>query len=99
MSVFSSAYACVPVGLTSVSLNLVFSTVVNPVKKVWLYEDEGETTEMFIEPGDRIRFRVAEEIFEDSKPKMGGEIQDKVIPYKIIAAIDDDGLGPVSWWN
>ena len=54
---------------------------------------------MFIEPGDRIRFRVAEEIFEDSKPKMGGEIQDKVIPYKIIAAIDDDGLGPVSWWN
>ena len=76
-----------------------FSTEVNPVKKVWLYEDEGETTEMFIEPGDRIRFRVAEEIFEDSKPKMGGEIQDKVIPYKIIAAIDDDGLGPVSWWN
>jgi len=68
-------------------------------KWVWLYEDEGETTEMFIEPGDRIRFRVAEEIFEDSKPKMGGEIQDKVIPYKIIAAIDDDGLGPVSWWN
>lgn len=54
---------------------------------------------MFIEPGDRIRFRVAEEIFEDSKPKMGGEIQDKVIPYKIIAAMDDDGLGPVSWWN
>ena len=53
---------------------------------------------MMIDPGDEIRFRVKEEIFENAKPKMGEE-SDRVIPYKIIAAIDEDGLGPISWWN
>ena len=76
---------------------------------MWIYEDEdsdsgegggGGMTEMMIDPGDLIRFRVKEEIFENSKPKMGNsEETERVIPYKIIAAIDEDGLGPVTWWN
>lgn len=55
---------------------------------------------MAIEIGDRIKFRVKEEIFEETKPKMGKDEDNiyKPIPYKIIAAIDEDGLGPVSWW-
>ena len=73
--------------------------------QIWIFEDEGDeeggAQDMPIEIGDRIRFRVKSEIFTDTKPKMGSleeENTHKAIPYKIIAAIDEDGLGPVSWW-
>ena len=72
------------------------------LEQIWIFEDEdtGDSTEMAIEIGDRMRFRVKEEIFEETKPKMGKDEDNiyKPIPYKIIAAIDEDGLGPVSWW-
>ena len=29
----------------------------------------------------------------------GEEKEEKVIPYKIIATIEDDGLGPLGWWS
>jgi len=57
---------------------------------------------MVIEPGNKIRFRVKDEIFENAKPAMcvtGEEKEEKVIPYKIIATIEDDGLGPLGWWS
>ena len=49
-------------------------------------------------------FKLQDEIFENAKPKMSaipveGEKEEKVIPYKIIATIEDDGLGPVGWWS
>ena len=57
---------------------------------------------MTILSGDQIRFRVKDEIFIDTKPKMGTveveETTERSIPYKIIASIDEDGLGPVKWW-
>ena len=74
----------------------------NTLLKIWIFEDEdtGSSEDMAIEIGDRLRFRVKEEMFEETKPKMGNEedVIYRPIPYKIIAAIDEDGLGPVSWW-
>ena len=48
------------------------------------------------------KFDFKEEIFENAKPVMSTqneEKEEKVIPYKIIATIEDDGLGPVGWWS
>ena len=52
----------------------------------------------------RKKVYLQDEIFENAKPKMSaipveGEKEEKVIPYKIIATIEDDGLGPVGWWS
>ena len=57
---------------------------------------------MVLRDQGQYKFDFQEEIFENAKPVMSTqneEKEEKVIPYKIIATIEDDGLGPVGWWS
>lgn len=74
---------------------------------VWDYETEGETHHLFVEIGEKIRFKVVAEQFTDTTPSgpeasetESGAIERKEgkIPYLIYGAINDQGLGLVSWW-
>ncbi|CAF1041139.1 unnamed protein product [Adineta ricciae] len=75
----------------------------------WQYETGDETHDLVMEIGEEIRFRVVQEIFEDTAPKespnSGASItqtandDDKKIPYTIIGSISEPGLGLKSWWT
>lgn len=55
------------------------------------------------------RFRVVQEIFEDTAPKEmptgsgtmlnTGSDEEKKVPYRIIGSISEQGLGLKSWWE
>lgn len=59
--------------------------------------------------GEQIKFRVSGELFEESSPvgppsdkpstSSNATNTDSKIPYKIIAAINESGLGLLSWWD
>ncbi|CAL4069778.1 unnamed protein product [Meganyctiphanes norvegica] len=73
---------------------------------IWDYEVEGETHNMFIDIGERIRVKVVAEQFTDTTPTgpdtiVGEDLVEKKegkIPYLIYGSINDQGLGLVSWW-
>eukprot|EP00095_Tigriopus_kingsejongensis_P003198 snap_masked-scaffold50_size457468-processed-gene-0.1 protein:Tk03198 transcript:snap_masked-scaffold50_size457468-processed-gene-0.1-mRNA-1 annotation:"dna-directed rna polymerase iii subunit rpc8" len=82
---------------------------------VWVWEyptDEGHH-DMFMDPGETIRFRVISEHFVDTSPSapdlhpkdpsaalaQGSEPEDKKIPYLLHASVNEPGLGLISWWN
>ena len=77
--------------------------------QVWVWEfpseDEGHV-DLFMDPGEEIRFRVTSESFVDTSPP-GPETKKDIkteenkprIPYQIQASINEPGLGLLSWWN
>lgn len=79
-------------------------------EQAWVWEypvDDGEKHDLFMDIGEPIKFRVSGEIFEESSPigppksdKPGSSTQLKEIkaPYRINAAINESGLGVLSWW-
>nr|ACO11554.1 DNA-directed RNA polymerase III subunit RPC8 [Caligus rogercresseyi] len=76
--------------------------------QVWVWEyptEDGEKHDLFMDPGEEIRFRVTAETFSDTSPNVdpnaegqSGESNDK-IPYTISASVNEPGLGLHSWWN
>ncbi|XP_014219497.1 DNA-directed RNA polymerase III subunit RPC8 [Copidosoma floridanum] len=74
-------------------------------EQVWVWEyDDGEKHDLFMDVGEIIRFRVVKETFVDSLPNTPGESGEKTeplvsSPYVLEAAIDEPGLGLLSWWN
>lgn len=79
----------------------------------WIYEntDDGTQTEMRMEQGEQIRFRVCESEFVDltpNKPEKVGDVpgaaaavmpaSSRKVPYTIHGDIQDAGLGMVDWW-
>jgi len=75
---------------------------------VWEYptEDDGGHHDLFMDPGEEIRFRVTSEAFVDTSPSApdvkGAAVvseEDSKIPYQISASINEPGLGLLSWWN
>jgi DNA-directed RNA polymerase III subunit RPC8 len=75
-----------------------------PVEKAWVWKPD-DTTELFIDINDKIRFRVEEEIFVNIKPKSSNEalgleeVKNKAPPYALLASCQTDGMGCVSWWD
>ncbi|TRY77865.1 hypothetical protein TCAL_08137 [Tigriopus californicus] len=84
-------------------------------EQVWVWEyptDEGHH-DMFMDPGEEIRFRVTSEVFVDTsptapeaapkEPPTSGSNADlaevKRIPYLLHASVNEPGLGLISWWN
>lgn len=72
---------------------------------IWEYEVEDEKHELFMDPGEEIRFRVRDEVFVDTTPA-GPETaetiekpEDKKVPYTLVGSISEPGLGLLSWWN
>ncbi|XP_064644259.1 DNA-directed RNA polymerase III subunit RPC8-like [Lineus longissimus] len=75
---------------------------------VWEYATEDGSHDLFMDVGEVIRFRVAEETFVDttpSVPESGSDAKDtydgdlKKSPYSIVGSISEPGLGLLSWWN
>lgn len=83
-------------------------------EQAWVWEypvDDGEKHDLYMDIGEIIKFRVTEEIFEDNSP-VGPPTNDKQsattapstsieikTPYKILGAINESGLGLLSWWD
>ncbi|XP_054160729.1 DNA-directed RNA polymerase III subunit RPC8-like [Oppia nitens] len=75
----------------------------------WEYEDN----KLFMDIGEKIRFKVKEELFVDTSPSgptstsniSGGDNTNTVtdnkrkIPYLIKGTINESGLGLISWWK
>uniref|UniRef100_A0A6M2DMN0 DNA-directed RNA polymerase III subunit RPC8 n=1 Tax=Xenopsylla cheopis TaxID=163159 RepID=A0A6M2DMN0_XENCH len=81
------------------------------IEQAWIWEydlGDGTTHDLYMDIGEKIRFRVTNEIFEETSPDSGppGTQQTSTNPsdtvqaaYKIIATICEPGLGLLSWWN
>ncbi|XP_026316827.1 DNA-directed RNA polymerase III subunit RPC8 [Hyposmocoma kahamanoa] len=70
---------------------------------VWEYpKEDGEKHDLFMDSGEPIRFRVTSETFEESLPTgpPGTECPvQTVAPYRLIAGINEPGLGLLTWWE
>ncbi|XP_023332741.1 DNA-directed RNA polymerase III subunit RPC8 [Eurytemora carolleeae] len=71
---------------------------------VWEYPVEDGHHDMFLDPGEQIRFRVVSETFTDLGPKQEnseqeGQQEERLPPYAVTATINEPGLGLLSWWN
>jgi len=72
---------------------------------VWEYPTEDGHHDLFMDPGEQIRFRVVSEQFTDTGPKqeIGKETEikqeDRIAPYSVTGSINEPGLGLLSWWS
>ncbi|XP_034944115.1 DNA-directed RNA polymerase III subunit RPC8 [Chelonus insularis] len=75
---------------------------------VWEYDTgDGEKHDLFMDAGEPIRFRVVSETFMETLPISGPtgskEVEKpenkSVSPYVLNGAIDEPGLGLLSWWE
>lgn len=72
-----------------------------PVDKAWVWQPD-EETELFIDINEKIRFRIEEEIFVNIKPKINEDAEEstnQTPPYALLASMQTDGMGCVSWWD
>ncbi|XP_055903560.1 DNA-directed RNA polymerase III subunit RPC8 [Eupeodes corollae] len=80
-------------------------------EQAWVWEypvDDGEKHDLFMDIGEPIKFRVSGELFEESSPigppkndqpgSSTAQLKEIKTPYRIIAAINESGLGVLSWW-
>lgn len=79
-----------------------------PREQAWVWKN-GDS-ELYIDTNEKIRFRVEQELFNESQPtKPKGEMEGEdngpsdayhaVPPYSIIGSCQVDGMGLVSWWE
>ncbi|BET03174.1 RNA polymerase III [Nesidiocoris tenuis] len=71
---------------------------------VWEYDNNGEKHDLFMDPGESIRFRVTSETFIETSPiSNDADLQKEKAttgtPYSITATINEPGLGLLSWWE
>ncbi|KAK7075729.1 DNA-directed RNA polymerase III subunit RPC8 [Halocaridina rubra] len=75
---------------------------------VWDYQTEDETHHLYMDIGEKIRFKIIAEQFADTTPAgpeltegidTASERKDGKKPYMIYGTINDQGLGLVSWWT
>ncbi|XP_076062861.1 RNA polymerase III subunit H [Oratosquilla oratoria] len=75
---------------------------------VWDYQTEEETHHLFMDIGEKVVFKVIAEEFTDTTPSgpdvgesstsNSSSTSERKLPYIIYGAINDQGLGLVSWW-
>ncbi|KAG0723017.1 DNA-directed RNA polymerase III subunit RPC8 [Chionoecetes opilio] len=75
---------------------------------VWDYQTDDDTHHLFMDVGGRIRFKVVAEQFVDTTPagpnlaagdSSVADRKEGKVPYIVYGAINDQGLGLVSWWT
>ncbi|XP_062562707.1 DNA-directed RNA polymerase III subunit RPC8 [Armigeres subalbatus] len=80
-------------------------------EQAWVWEyplEDGKKHDLYMDIGESIKFRVSGELFEESSP-IGPPDQEapststtttdaSKTPYRIMAAINESGLGLLSWW-
>jgi len=81
------------------SSNLRLPYTYDDLQKVWVWQYRNPETKdhvnFFYEKNELIRFRVISVEFPESK---GPDDGNRETPMKVVGAVDDDGLGCVSWW-
>ncbi|XP_033211050.1 DNA-directed RNA polymerase III subunit RPC8 [Belonocnema kinseyi] len=78
-------------------------------ERIWVWEyktDDGEKHDLFMDEHEIIRFRVVNEVFSETSPtspQVTGEAEKTETknssPYTLWGAIDEPGLGCLSWWE
>uniref|UniRef100_A0A1B6CV80 RNA polymerase III subunit C25 n=1 Tax=Clastoptera arizonana TaxID=38151 RepID=A0A1B6CV80_9HEMI len=82
----------------------------NEAEQVWIWEfdNDGDKHDLFMDPGEKIKFRVISESFTEvspiqcpDNPELPHEIisTEPKVPYSIVATINEPGLGVLSWWD
>lgn len=74
---------------------------------IWEFDNDGDKHDLFMDPGEKIKFRVTSEMFIETSPVQcpdNPELPETLnaepkIPYSIIASINEPGLGVLSWWD
>lgn len=81
-------------------------------EQAWVWEyplEDGGHHDLFMDINNPIKFKVTGEAFEESSP-IGPPIVDETnsattsnaepkVPYRITGAINESGLGLLSWWD
>ena len=68
----------------------------------WEYVTPDATHELYMDIGEPIRFRIADEIFVDTTPQSKADEtvnKESHIPYLLKAHVSEPGLGLLSWWT
>ncbi|VDO96013.1 unnamed protein product [Soboliphyme baturini] len=68
---------------------------------IWDYPTDDGSVELFMEPGNEVRFRVMEEKFTDvglNSTASDDNPVERESPYEITGSIGEAGLGCISWW-
>lgn len=75
---------------------------------VWEFDNDGDKHDLFMDPGDKLKFRVISEQFTETSPiscpdidgaPSTSEVDAPKIPYSLTASINEPGLGILSWWQ
>lgn len=70
---------------------------------VWHPDPEDPEGELFFDINEKVRFRVEEEMFVNTKPKLGYETEEEIAkkpaPYWLKASMQLEGMGCISWWD
>ncbi|XP_054287459.1 DNA-directed RNA polymerase III subunit RPC8-like [Macrosteles quadrilineatus] len=74
---------------------------------VWEFDNDGDKHDLFMDPGEKLKFRVTSELFVETSPVQcpdNPELPDTIntepkVPYSITATINEPGLGVLSWWD
>lgn len=81
-------------------------------EQAWVWEyplEDGGHHDLFMDLNNQIKFKVTGELFEESSPIGPPMVDDSSssansnaepkVPYKITGAINESGLGLLSWWD
>ncbi|XP_014296147.1 DNA-directed RNA polymerase III subunit RPC8 [Microplitis demolitor] len=78
-------------------------------EQVWVWEydtGDGEKHDLFMDIGEPLRFRIVSESFVETFPDGPTAVTDStkntdksISPYVLSGAIDEPGLGLLSWWE
>lgn len=76
-------------------------------ESVWVWEyplEDGNSHDMFMDPGENVRFRIVSETFVDTGPSKpsadeGEKDEVKSAAFSLKGSINESGLGLLSWWN
>lgn len=61
----------------------------------WQYDKgDGEVHKLYMDPGEKVKFRVQSEHFENIPPDT-----EQGVPYRIVGSMSEQGLGVIAWWK
>lgn len=70
---------------------------------IWEYENQGQKHNLYMDIGEKIKFRIMSEIFMETSPDIkisdSKSVLENKIPYLLIGSINEPGLGVLSWWD
>ncbi|XP_065212098.1 DNA-directed RNA polymerase III subunit RPC8 [Planococcus citri] len=70
---------------------------------IWEYENLGQKHNLYMDVGEKIKFRIMNELFMETSPEVKTNevksVPENKTPYLLIGSINEPGLGVLSWWD